>query len=147
MYTTQKVNMRQNYGTSSSIIQTLQVGTAVTRLGVSKGNCDGYAWSRISYNGITGYVITGSLTYTEPTSVEEEPTEENTNNDEQEPVDEVTEENTDENESDALSKISEELGAIPEVGVNIMPCMFLGCIVSCIVMMIYVKKLSKKNEI
>jgi hypothetical protein len=40
MYTTRRVNIRQGYGTSSNIIQTLAVGTELTRTGVSKGSAD-----------------------------------------------------------------------------------------------------------
>lgn len=40
MYTVRRVNIRQGYGTNSNIIQTLALGTEVTRTGVSKGNVD-----------------------------------------------------------------------------------------------------------
>lgn len=40
MYTSQKVNIRQNYGTDSLVIQTLPVGAEVTRTGVSSGTAN-----------------------------------------------------------------------------------------------------------
>lgn len=43
-----------------------------------------------------------------------------------------------------LAKISEELGVIPEVGVNIMPCMFFGCVAACFCLMYEVKRTIKK---
>lgn len=148
MYTTRRVNVRQGYGTSSSIIQTLAPGTEVTRTGVGKGNVDGYAWSRISYNGVTGYMITGALTYDAPAdSNEEKPdeTEEPTENPEETPNEENPEEENPNalSEEEILAKIAEELGVIPEVGVNIMPCIFVGFVVSCTYLMYEVKKRMK----
>ena len=139
MYTVRRVNIRQSYGTNSNIIQTLAEGTEVTRTGVSKGSADGYSWSRVSYNGVTGYIITGGLTYDAPAPVTEEPPEDE-NPDNEEPPEQKPEENTDEqnqelSDEEILAKISEELGVIPSVGVNIMPCMFLGSIVSCVYLM------------
>jgi uncharacterized protein YgiM (DUF1202 family) len=147
MYTTRRVNIRQGYGTSSSIIQTLAVGTELTRTGVSKGTADGYSWSRVSYNGVTGYVITGALTYDKPV---EEVTEPTSDDETEEPSDDEEigtdeQENVSNEDEETLKQLSEELGAIPEVGVNIMPFMFLGSLVSCIVMMWNVKKSIKNN--
>ena len=136
MYTSRRVNIRQNYGTSSNIIQTLAVGTELTRTGVSQGTADGYSWSRVNYNGVTGYVITSALTYEKPS--EEEPTEEPTEEPQEEPQEEP------EQNPDELAELSENLGTIPEVGVNIMPFIFFGCTVSCIAMMIEVKRRIKK---
>lgn len=134
MYTTKNVNIRQNYGTSSLIIQTLPAGTEVTRVGVSSGTADGYYWSRVSYNGITGYVITSALTTTAPEK-EEEP-----NEGEKENPDENEEEQTDENNNEEkIKELQEELGTIPEVGINIMPFFFFGCVISCLIMMYEVK--------
>jgi hypothetical protein len=45
-----------------------------------------------------------------------------------------------ENDTELLKSLSEELGTIPEVGINIMPFMFFGCVVSCSVIMYQVKK-------
>ena len=138
MYTSRRVNIRQNYGTSSSIIQTLAVGTELTRTGVSQGTADGYSWSRVNYNGVTGYVITSALVYEKPIEPEPEPQEEPTEEPQNEPQEEP------EQNPDELAELSENLGTIPEVGVNIMPFIFLGSVVSCITMMVEVKrKISK----
>lgn len=134
MYTTRRVNMRQGYGTNSLIIQTLPEKAELTRTGVSSGSADGYSWSRVSYNGITGYVITGALTYDAP--VTEEPKKEDPQED---PEDELPPEDVDEN-AEEIKKITEELGSIPEVGLNIMPFIFLGSIISCLYMVYEVKK-------
>ena len=142
MYTNKRVNMRQNYGTSSIIIQTLPEGVEVTRTGVSSGTANGYSWSRVSYNGVTGYVITGALTTTAPVKPEEPETpieDPNENPEEENPEEEPTNENEEE-----LKKLQEELGAIPEVGINIMPYLFMGCVFSCSVMVYEVK--FKKNK-
>ena len=138
MYTNRRVNVRQNYGTDSNIIQTLAVGTEVIRTGISDGNKDGYSWSRISYNGITGYVITAALTSDAPVT-EETPPEEPTEEQPEENPNEVSDENKTE-----IEKISEELGAIPEVGINIMPFMFLGSCIACMTLIIETKR--KLNE-
>ena len=135
MYTNRRVNVRQNYGTDSNIIQTLSVGTEVTRTGISDGTKNGYSWSRISYNGITGYVITAALTSEAPAP--EVP--------EEKPEEEIPEENENPEEIPEESKteidtISEKLGAIPEVGVNIMPFMFLGSCVVCMLLAIGAKR-------
>lgn len=135
MYTIQRVNVRQSYGTSAGIIQTLPIGTEVTRLGISQGTANGYSWSKVSYNGVTGYLITGSLDYTNPNpNPEDQNPEDQTNPDEQPP-----EENP-EATQDELAKIKEKFGTFPEVGVNIMPYMFLGSLVSCIAIMIEIKR-------
>lgn len=146
MYTIRRVNVRQNYGTDSGIIQTLAEGTEVTRTGIGSGTKDGYSWSRISYNGITGYMITSALTDEAPAPAappaeEEKPVEEK----KEENPEEKKEENKDVKElSEAdkaiVAKLAEKYGSIPEVGVNIMPFFFLGSCVSCITIMIYMKK-------
>ena len=135
MYTIQRVNVRQSYGTNAGIIQTLPIGTEVTRLGLSQGTANGYSWSKVSYNGVTGYLITGSLDYTNPNPKnEEQPPEEQTNPEEQPP-----EENP-EATQDEIAKLKEKFGTFPEVGVNIMPFIFLGSCVSCIAIMIEMKR-------
>lgn len=143
MYTNRRVNVRQNYGTDSGIIQTLPNGTEVTRTGVGDKNKDGYSWSRISYNGITGYVITASLTYDNPNpeeQPEEQPEEDIQDPENPEEVDNENPEETLENDEEKIKAISEELGTIPEVGVNIIPFMFLGSMFTCIIIMIGVKR-------
>ena len=150
MYTNRRVNVRQNYGTDSGIIQTLANGTEVTRTGVGDKNKDGYSWSRISYNGVTGYVITAALTYDSPVP-EESPEEdiqdlenpenpedsekpENVNNDNE------NQEDIAKNNEEKIKAIAEECGTIPQVGINIIPFLFFGICVSCIIIMIEVKR-------
>lgn len=137
------VNMRQNCGTSSSLIQTLKPGTEVTRTGIGDKSKNGYSWSRISYNGITGYVITGRLTYDKP---KENPNENtianntsNTVNNEikNEVSNEITSNNTVINN---VEIIANELGSIPEVGLNIMTFIFVGSCTVCSIIVIYVKR-------
>lgn len=138
LYTTRRVNVRQNYGTDGAIIQTLAAGTEITRTGVSDGTKDGYEWSRISYNGITGYMITSALTDEAPTK-EEQPEEKK---EEEKPEEENKDENKELSAEDKakVEAISKKLGSIPNVGVNIMPFMFLGSCVSCGLMIIHIKR-------
>ncbi len=131
MYVSKAVNFRQNYTTNSGRIKTLEAGTEVTRLGVSKGTNEGYSWSKISYNGVTGYVATEFLTYDKP---EETPPEEP-----ETPETPETPEEVDPNQ-EKISKISEELGAIPEVGLNIATFIFFGSSIVCVIMMVEVKR-------
>ena len=143
MYTVRRVNVRQNYGTDSNIIQTLATGTKVTRTGIGDGTKDGYAWSRISYNGITGYMITSALTNEEPKPVEETPPPEE-ENPEEKPEDkqdeaQSTEQPTETDEA-KIAALAEKFGTIPEVGINIMPFFFLGSCVACTALMLYIKK-------
>ena len=143
MYTTRRVNVRQNYGTDSGIIQTLAVGTEVTRTGIGDKQKDGYSWSRISYNGITGYMITGALTDEAPAPIEEPPAEENPE-DKQEENEENPENSQDQQPSEddeaKIAALAEKFGAIPEVGINIMPFFFIGSCISCVGLMLYIKR-------
>jgi len=142
MYTLRRVNVRQSYGTDSGIIQTLSAGTEVIRTGIGDKQKDGYSWSRISYNGITGYMISGALTDEAPVK-EEPPVENNTveNPDEIPPEEEIPEEkDTIQDDNAKIAAMAQEFGVIPEVGLNIMPFFFLGSCVSCVVLMLYVKK-------
>ena len=131
------VNMRQNCGKNTGLITTLQPGTEVTRTGIGDKSKDGYSWSRISYNGETGYVITSRLTYDKPEEKPPENTVENntvSNN-------EITN-NTVSNNSvlNGIKNIADELGAIPEVGLNIMTFIFVGSCIVCSIIIIYVKR-------
>ena len=133
MYTLRRVNVRQSYGTDSGIIQTLSAGTEVIRTGIGDKQKDGYSWSRISYNGITGYMISGALTNEAPVK-EEPPVENNTvENPDEIPPEEETPEDKDtlQDDSAKIEALAQEFGVIPEVGVNIMPFFFLGSCVSC----------------
>ena len=137
MYVTEKVNMRQNCGTDTGKIRTLEPGTEITRTGIGDKSKDGYSWSRISYNGETGYVITGRLTYDKP---EEKPPE-NTVANNTVSNNEITN-NTVSNNSvlNGIKNIADELGAIPEVGLNIMTFIFVGSCIVCSIIIIYVKR-------
>lgn len=70
VYTTSQVTFRSSYSTSSSSLGTIPQGTALTRIGVSSTKVSGYYWSKVTYNGKTGYVASTFLTTTKP----EEPT-------------------------------------------------------------------------
>ena len=64
MYTTPEIglNLRKGPGTSYSVIKTLSKGTAVTVHSSSNG------WSKISVNGVEGYVSTSFLSSTNPST-------------------------------------------------------------------------------
>lgn len=61
VYATTQVNIRSSYSTSSSKIGSLQKGQSVTRTGIGSNG-----WSRVSYNGQTGYIDSSYLTTTKP---------------------------------------------------------------------------------
>lgn len=58
------VNVRSSYSTSSSALGQLDKGDSVTRTGTA--TVDGRAWSRITYNGKTAYVVSQFLSTTKP---------------------------------------------------------------------------------
>ena len=62
MYTTERLNLRKGAGTSYSVITTLDKGVAVTVHSSSNG------WSKVSVNGMTGYVSSSSLSSTKPSN-------------------------------------------------------------------------------
>ena len=131
------------YGTTGGLIKTLDVGEELTRTGKStSADESGYYWSRVTYNGTTGYVITSGLTTEKP--VVEEPTEEPVKNEVENKVEntanEVVNNAVNEIDGNELTKITEEIGVIPEVGNNIMVNFLFGSIVVSIIMMIIVKK-------
>ena len=130
------VNMRQNCGTGTGIITNLKAGTEVTRTGIGDKSKDGYYWSRISYDGETGYVITSRLTYDKP---EEKPPENTVENN---TISDNTVENDITNNTvvNGVKNIADELGAIPEVGLNIMTFIFVGSCTVCCIITIYVKR-------
>lgn len=70
VYTTERVNLRKSYSTSSDKISTLSKDTKLTRNGVSSNG-----WSRVNYNGQTGYVFSQYLTTKAETPKEEKPEE------------------------------------------------------------------------
>lgn len=61
VYATTEVNVRSSYSTSSNAIGSLQEGDSVTRTGIGDNG-----WSRVSYNGSTGYISSQYLTTTAP---------------------------------------------------------------------------------
>lgn len=62
VYTTTKVVFRSDYSIHSSPLGQIDKGESVTRIGVSNAKCDGYYWSKVSYNGKTGYIASSLLT-------------------------------------------------------------------------------------
>lgn len=90
MYIETTTNFRSEYKiNTSNIIAKLSAGTEVTQVGISKTQSEGYTWSKIIYNGQTGYVINGNLTPTKPEEPVEEPkTEEPTEEPEEKPQEE-----------------------------------------------------------
>ena len=61
VYATGDINIRKNYSADSDRIGTLKAGESVTRTGISDNG-----WSKVSYNGGTGYIKTSLLTTEEP---------------------------------------------------------------------------------
>lgn len=68
VYTNDRVNLRKSYSTSSAKITTLDKNTKLTRTGVSSNG-----WSRVTYNGQTGYIYSQYLTKDE--TINEKPDE------------------------------------------------------------------------
>ena len=62
MYTTERLNLRKGAGTSYSVITTLDKGVAVTVHSSSNG------WSKVSVNGMSGYVSSNYLSSTKPST-------------------------------------------------------------------------------
>lgn len=62
MYTTERLNLRKGAGTSYSVITTLDKGVAVTVHSSSNG------WSKVSVNGMSGYVSSSYLSSTKPSN-------------------------------------------------------------------------------
>ena len=62
MYTTDRLNLRKGAGTSYSVITTLDKVVAVTVHSSSNG------WSKVSVNGMTGYVSSSYLSSTKPSN-------------------------------------------------------------------------------
>ena len=62
MYTTDRLNLRKGAGTSYSVITTLDKGIAVTVHSSSN------VWSKVSVNGMTGYVSSSYLSSTKPSN-------------------------------------------------------------------------------
>lgn len=71
VYTTDRVNLRKSYSTSSEKITTLAKDTKLTRTGIASNG-----WSRVNYNGQTAYIYTQYLAKEENQKPEEKPEEE-----------------------------------------------------------------------
>ena len=63
VYATTEVNVRKSWSTSSGIIGSLGAGKSVTRIG--KGD---NGWSKVSFNGSTGYISVSYTHLTLPTT-------------------------------------------------------------------------------
>lgn len=61
MYATGSINIRKSYNTDSDILGKLKEGESVTRTGVGDNG-----WSKVTYNGVTGYIKSSLLTTEEP---------------------------------------------------------------------------------
>lgn len=70
VYATTEVNVRKSWSTSSGIIGSLGAGKSVTRIGKSDNG-----WSKVSFNGSTGYIYSEYLTTTQPKAEEQKPKE------------------------------------------------------------------------
>ncbi len=68
VYATTEVNIRSSYSKSSSKIGSLQKGQSVTRTGIGSNG-----WSKVSYNGQTGYIDSKFLTTTKPAEPSTQP--------------------------------------------------------------------------
>lgn len=66
VYANSEVNVRSSYNTSSSKLGTLQKGDSVKRTGIATKSVNGILWSKVSYNGKTGYISSSFLTTTKP---------------------------------------------------------------------------------
>lgn len=94
VYLTKTTNFRSACNTKGdNVIKTLEAGTELTQIGVSKTKAEGYTWSKVTYKGQTGYVINDNLTTTKPAEQNpqpEAPTQEEPKTEEpEEPADEA----------------------------------------------------------
>ena len=70
VYATTEVNVRKSWSTNSGIIGSLGAGKSVTRIGIGDND-----WSKVSFNGSTGYIYSKYLTTTQPKAEEQKPKE------------------------------------------------------------------------
>lgn len=61
VYATGSINIRKSYSADSDAIGKLAVGESATRTGIGDNG-----WSKVTYNGVTGYVKTNLITTQEP---------------------------------------------------------------------------------
>lgn len=64
--TTNSLIVRSSYSTSSSVLGMLNEGDSVTRTGIATKSINGILWSKVTYNGRTGYIASTYLTTTKP---------------------------------------------------------------------------------
>ena len=64
--TSNGINVRSSYSTSSRSIGTLNEGDELTRTGIATSAVNGITWSRVTYNGQTAYVSSSYLTTEKP---------------------------------------------------------------------------------
>lgn len=69
--TSDNINVRSSYSTSSSVLGSLKKGESLTRIGVATKAINGITWSKVTYNGKTAYVSSAYLTKTKPATDEE----------------------------------------------------------------------------
>lgn len=103
MYTSSRVNLRNEYGTKGTVYRTLSEGEELIRTGYTTTNVDGYSWSRVKYNGGTYYCITRSLTATKPEVADKEEVKEEPN----EKANETTENTTKQEESNTVNETAQ----------------------------------------
>lgn len=88
--TTNQVNVRSSYSTSSSILGSLQKGESVKRTGLATKSINGILWSKVSYNGKTGYISSSYLTTTKPSNKADNDKTDDNKNDEKKDESKVT---------------------------------------------------------
>lgn len=111
VYATGTVNVRESYSASSKQLGQLKEGDSVKRIGVSKtAGTDKLWWSKVEYNGKTGYVISSKLTTTKP----EEPTVEEPKT--EDPVEEPKTNDTSEND-----EVKDGLKSLEIEGITLSP--------------------------
>lgn len=79
--TSDGVNVRSSYSTSSSVLGSLSKNESLKRTGVATKAVNGITWSKVTYNGQTAYVSSAYLTKTKPatTSTENKTTDDKKN--------------------------------------------------------------------
>ena len=70
--TSDGVNVRSSYSTSSSVLGSLSKNESLKRTGVATKAVNGITWSKVTYNGKTAYVSSSYLTKTKPTTTSTE---------------------------------------------------------------------------
>lgn len=97
VYTNDRVNFRKSYSTTSERIRVLETGTKLTRTGIGNNG-----WSRVNYNGQTGYISSQYLT-TQTSNTPSTPDTTNTSN---------TDDNKKENEDVKFKDVNEKMYAL-----------------------------------